>query len=247
MQYGYEWRVGVDAYVWTYNCTSAVDRPRKKPVKREKESDRAGDASSDDSDTERTADDDYSLPYSFAGKYKCIRSVKEINQLGFGAGGLPPLTFSHLGRNWCSFMGGRSASFGPSDESEEEEEEEGGGFFGPGSELSSLPWTDMHPGDSTDEEQGEDEGNLDLSQDGGGTLRDVQRGEGVGGRPPVRKRARSELTPRPATVRVPRSMVTRHSGGRGRKRFRHSKTQEGRHQSLQARVTITHTHIIPSY
>ncbi len=200
-------------------------------MKREKDNDRD---SSDDSDTETTENDIYALPYSSSKKYKRIKPIQELNKLGFGAGGLLPLTFSHLSRNWCTLpskVGGRSATFGdqlPSEDEEEEEEEEG--FFGPGTKLLNLPWIEMQSGDITDEEQGED-GALRLSLDGEESTRGVQGTDmESSGLIPAAKRPRVGPSGPEATtamVRVPSTLVRRNDGGRGKTRFRLSRTQEG--------------------
>lgn len=50
-------------------------------------------------DTDLAQKDDYPLPYS-AQKSLLKGKNSKYNEMGFGAAGLPPLSFSHLARNW---------------------------------------------------------------------------------------------------------------------------------------------------
>ncbi len=79
--------------------------------------------------------------------------IESYNQRGFGGGGLPPLAFSHLHRNWAT-SGGHQVR------------EPVGGVtppppchYGPGVELSGLPSTiEQMEGISEKEEESADEG-----------------------------------------------------------------------------------------
>ena len=51
------------------------------------------------------AKDPYPLPYPFNKRRVLFHEAKEFNQRGFGAGGLQPLAFSHLKRNWTLVTG----------------------------------------------------------------------------------------------------------------------------------------------
>lgn len=87
------------------------------------------------------SEDVHGLPYTLE-QQKTLRqpeAARKYNSLGFGAGGLPPLTHSHLARNWCQ---------GSLELQEEDEEEEEGvelgeepvaEGYGPGMELIRLP------------------------------------------------------------------------------------------------------------
>ena len=204
-----------------------MERHRKKPVKQDQED------SSEESDGEKN--DLYALPYS-SGKYKDSQFSKELSQLGFGAGGLPPLTFSHLNRNWSKLS---ASTFGDGLLSDGFEAEEKEGVFGPGIELSSLPWTEMQGEESTEDERGGEEERLTSSS---------QHLEGGGGELfqktlPAAKRARVGMArhgARPATVRVPSSQVKRHDGGRGKKRFKLSKTRESTYTTCRESYSVQH-------
>ncbi len=211
-----------------FHSKSTDERSKKKPVKLEE---RDGEPS-ESGDTEKSINDVYALPYTASNQYKQVHQSKQLNNMGFGAGGLPPLTFSHLNRNWNtlpSTSGSISTAVGDGASSEEEEE---GEFFGPSNELSDLPWTSMEPDDSSDEEGGAEGGppNLGKGRKGSRRVQGREGGAGAAQTLPAAKRPRPWRAggeAKPGVVRVPSGMVTRHSGGRGKKRFRLSKTQEG--------------------
>ena len=149
------------------------------------------------------SEDVHGLPYTLE-QQKTLRqpeAARKYNSLGFGAGGLPPLTHSHLARNWCQ----------GSLELQEEEEEEGEGVelgeepvaegYGPGMELIRLPKAEG------------------LAYAGGGG----EGGEGSeGGRASEDEDTRRTDKPSDvgivARVTVPSSQIKRRDGGRGKAR-----------------------------
>lgn len=163
----------------------------KKPGEEEEESE-----GSEAEERSPHTNDLYPLPYK-SGRFG-HEAVKQYNDLGFGAGGLPPLTFSHLSRNWSQLTG-----IGFTQDTEECEE---GEDYGPRVELSKLPWTEME----TDYHINE---GMKQENDGMGTTEEL---------PPHPKRRKVMLQPAAGArkVLVPSRSVRQHDGGRGKPRFR---------------------------
>ena len=150
--------------------------------------------------SDQIEDDVNALPYDFKNKRISTEAVKAYNEKGFGAGGLPPLTFSHLKRNWCNL---------PTWDNEEDGMEQD--FEDDGIETSGMDWS-YGPGmgfvtqqDTTDITSGKQEIT------------------------PSQKRVCVDPKPRPQAqvIQIPSHQIQRYSGGRGRKRIRTKKVVEG--------------------
>lgn len=165
------------------------------------------------------AKDSHALPYTAFGRTLQRKKLKEFNKLGFGAGGLPPLSFSHANRNWTQLPGGGgrelllSGGVGGG-------REEGQEVYGPGMSLAHLPQMRMQSGHEEDEDSEV------------GRVCEVESGERrAGGEASLPPAKRLKLASRPslkaAVVRVPSSQVRQHEGGRGQKRMRAKRAIEG--------------------
>ena len=173
---------------------------------------------------------------------KATSTTKKYNKNGFGAGGLPPLFFSHGSRNWSRRIN-RPSTFGdelnetastlsPMAPSTLSAPSTSGTH--PGVLLLDLPHTDM--GDwysSSDEEVIDREAvNLDVedqvdrtfrTRDHGGKFGTSMRGGDVEGSeqgPPAAKRRKVTKGVRAS---VPSSQVKKNDGGRGKERVRMKK------------------------
>ena len=175
--------------------------------------------------------DVYPLSYSATPQIQKLKHTRlEYNSQGFGAAGLPPLTFSHLNRNWnlYSVFLQNEDMFSVKPPSEKMEEDESGSrsWYGPGVSLSKFPKKRMRVSYSSDEEQhmeldlesgGLEEWDIDMEQERGDvTFPNEDHEPGGEDKVPASKiqRLMSSL------VTIPTDQVKRHSGGKGRTRFR---------------------------
>ena len=119
------------------DCTFLSHLEKRRRNKSAKKRETAGQEPIEEGDTDLLYLNDISpLPYNPL-KTKSLKASKEFDTLGFGAGGLPPMAFSHLARNWTQMM--PNSTFG-------DVIAEDGGDYGPGVGLISLPWIEMSTG-----------------------------------------------------------------------------------------------------
>ena len=162
------------------------------------------------------------------------KEYEDFNRRGFGAGGLNPLMFSHLNRNWGNTTsqfnfrekGSASSRCGKQGDGPD------GKAYGPGMGLFSIPEADMQW--STTQEQSSEPG-------------EVSKQAGRSQPPPASKK------PKLATVVVPTSEVKARSGGKGYQRVRARKALQGEclcvrtnQTSMQActHICLSSTHIL---
>ena len=165
-----------------------VDR---RQVSRKRQKSKGRDDVEGECESELYAKDTHPLPYTLSGK-KSSEDYKRYNTMGFGAGGLPPLTFSHLSRNWSQHTPGATG-------------EEVTGEVGSSShrlKLGSIPWVKMDT--EYEEEAGQSSTQGDRHSSVLENLEDILQ-------PPAKK---------PRTVTVPSSQIQKHSGGKGKERYR---------------------------
>ena len=157
-----------------------------------------------------TTDDLHELPYDFRNQRTSSEVAKVYNRRGFGAGGLPPLTFSHLKRNWCYLPSSEIKEDGMGRGIDDDDGMEWG-TSGMGTGEGGMEWS-YGPGMGIGTQQ-------DAS--------DVTNGDGESA--PSRKRVSGGSEPRPqvGVVKVPSHQIQRHSGGRGLKRKRTKKALQG--------------------
>lgn len=172
---------------------------------------------------------------------KSSSAAKNYNKKGFGAGGLPPLFFSHGSRNWnrrinhYSTFGDEatstSSSVAPSKSSTNLPSSSSSL---PGVDLTDLPHTDVVDWySSSDEEEinretvnlepmeAEDQSNRTFGARGGFVGgRDVEGDRSEQGSPVAK---RQKLTTKGTHVNVPSSQVKMNDGGRGKERVRMKK------------------------
>ena len=178
-----------------------------------------------------TSLDRHALPYVFQNKRLSSEQVKEYNQRGFGAGGLPPLTFSHLKRNWSQINTSGVAEddgmeFGLNTGEVDGVEwgptsmEQGQRGYGPGMGLGAgiFPRVDVESPASWEREAG------GVRREGR-SVEEVVKEKGV--LAVKRPRLGSKSGARGRLLQVPSSQVQRHSGGKGYQRFRTKKALEG--------------------
>ena len=165
------------------------------------------------------AKDSHALPYTAFGRTLQRKKLKEFNKLGFGAGGLPPLSFSHANRNWTQLPGGGGREVllpGGVGGGREEGQE----VYGPGMGLAHLPQMRMQSGH---EEEEDGEVGRVCGVEGG-----ERRAGGEASFPPAKRlKLASKPSLKAAVVRVPSSQVRQHEGGRGQKRMRAKRAIEG--------------------
>lgn len=128
---------------------------------------------------------------------------KEFNKQGFGAGGLPPMLFSHSSRNWSHQHGALSDTYSTNSHSTLSDTH-------PGVRLTDLPYVKMDTDDVT------------LS----GVKRDG--GEACESAPAAKRKKVSQGV----RVSVPSGQVVRHEGGRGHERVRMKKGKIYNHMYL---------------
>ena len=154
--------------------------------------------------------DTHALPYIVLGRASHRDKFREFNKRGFGAGGLPPLFFSHANRNWTQIIGRTGKEPLPK---LGEVQVVDGEVYGPGMGLAKLPQIEMHSGGGG--------GRIELQ--GREERRVVEAGEAM-----VK---RLKLLGKPGLkagiVRVLGSQVKQHEGGRGQKRARVRRAIEG--------------------
>ena len=164
------------------------------------------------------AKDSHALPYTAFGRTQKRKKYREFNKLGFGAGGLPPLSFSHANRNWTQLPGGGrelplSGGMGGG-------REEGQEAYGPGMGLAHLPQMKMYSGRGEEEDS---EVRRVCGVEGG----ERRGGEEASCPPAKRLKLASKHSVKAAVVRVPSSQVKQYEGGRGQKRMRAKRAIEG--------------------
>jgi hypothetical protein len=156
--------------------------------------------------TPSSTNDLHSLTYTLRNTRITTKIARKFNEQGFGAGGLPPLTFSHLPRNWCG--------------SSHRDEDDGGGMgigecgMGVRNGEGGMEWS-YGPG------MGLDAGEVDGEEgkEGGGeeTSAPPHKRICVGPRP---------HTQRVGVVHIPSHQIQRYSGGRGFTRVRSKRALE---------------------
>ena len=171
--------------------------------------------------TQSSTNDLHPLPYTLRNTHISTKTARDFNKLGFGAGGLPPLAFSHLRRNWYGVT-------------YREKEEEVRGY---GDEGSGMGTGECGMGIGNGEE-----GGMEWSYGPGmglrapGTLVGKDEEEGGGGgsegasAPPTHKRVCLDPKPHPKSggvVQIPSQQIQRYSGGRGFTRFRSKRALNG--------------------
>ena len=167
--------------------------------------------------TKSATSDHDPLPYMFQNKRILAKVAKAYNQKGFGAGGLSPLFFSHLKRNWYSVASRDTSSGGM---------EHGDGTGGMGMGENGMEWS-YGPGMGLESPQ---LSFVPMEGEGGERGEESEGGvrERVSGPPPLKK-ACFDSRPRLQghVVQIPSHQVQRHSGGRGFQRSRTKKALEG--------------------
>lgn len=149
--------------------------------------------------------------------------MEEFNSKGFGGGGLPPLFFSHLSRNWAvthqSALSAHQSALSAHHVDQEQGEGDADCYYGPGVELTDI--------------SGGWKGGVESSTDVGVALLDLE-GEGHDEEGEVEEEEEEEerRVQGPANkkqrVLVPSSELKQHRGGRGQWRYR---SRRGRDQS----------------
>ena len=162
-------------------------------------------------DSKNDTDDDYPLVYDKSEKSRRKSYWMEFNRRGFGAGGHPPLFFSHWSRNWLNAFPQTQHTEIESDTNNEIENSTETDAYGPGMSLGAIA--------------GVEEETMDWEN----TSENVQ----------LKRKRPSSATSRPPKVakvdvatKVLGTALPPHSGGKGLKRDRAKKALKGNYQSL---------------
>ena len=177
--------------------------------------------------------DPFALVYSpFSKKSRQDPVVsEEYNQKGFGAGGLPPLFYSHLSRNWTtastSVQAPPSTDLSPSHPPCSADYQSEACHYGPGMGLQGLhPMNTEEKGGMVSEEL--DSGNMGVAASENESLELSHVESWVEGEALLGEReGEEEEMARKRRRIIPSSQVKQFQGGRGRDRFRlKSKTKK---------------------
>ena len=177
-------------------------REQSNPAEDDEDDEDDDEADEGESSKYSSKNDVYPLEYHKSDPKKCRAKFDS----GFGAGGLHPLSYSHMAKNWISFAASKHStsvdlpvSSGKTDT---------GSTYGPGMELSMLPRVSEETASKGRGESSKRPAPLD-----------EETASGV-----ASKRMRIE------TAIVPSDSIQAHTGGRGLQRNRPKMSQEGKIQ-----------------